>query len=60
MSFGTFLSVIVPYLFIFFVLFIGLPYLVSALVMGGYEYFKGEEKAADAAFEGEMHKQKHA
>ncbi|SHH94766.1 hypothetical protein [Ferrimonas marina] len=44
MSFGTFLTVIVPYLFIFFVLFIGLPYLVSALVVGGYEFLKGEEK----------------
>ena len=60
MSFGTFLSVIVPYLFIFFVLFIGLPYLVSALVVGGYEYLKGDEKATDAAYEADLQTRKHA
>ncbi|ADN74848.1 hypothetical protein Fbal_0635 [Ferrimonas balearica DSM 9799] len=48
MSFGTFLSVVVPYLFLFFVLFIGVPYLISALVVGGYEYFKKEETADEA------------
>ncbi|MBY6188207.1 hypothetical protein KUV89_16430 [Marinobacter hydrocarbonoclasticus] len=48
MSFGTFLSVVVPYLFLFFVLFIGVPYLISALVVGGYEYFKKEESEAEA------------
>lgn len=53
MSFGTFLSVVVPYLFLFFVLFIGVPYLISALVVGGYEYFKKEEQ------EGEAHQAQH-
>ncbi|BDY06822.1 MULTISPECIES: hypothetical protein [unclassified Ferrimonas] len=38
MSFGTFLTVVIPYLFLFFVLFVALPYIASAIVVGMYEY----------------------
>ncbi|MBY5993585.1 hypothetical protein [Ferrimonas balearica] len=45
MSFGMFLTVVVPYLFLFFVVFIGLPVVIAGVVRAGYEHFKSEEQA---------------
>ncbi|SDI37110.1 hypothetical protein SAMN04488540_101218 [Ferrimonas sediminum] len=49
MSFTTFLTVVLPYLFLFFVLFIALPYVASAIVVGFYEYLTDGKKKTVAA-----------
>lgn len=55
MSFTTFLTVVTPYLFIFFVLFIAVPFVIAGLVMGLYEMLTVEKESTAEQKKGGHH-----